>query len=113
MKAAYHSQLVIYAEIIVEAGDICLVSAHGICDSFAAAGAERFALFATVGVSDETSAFKTPYFHIQPSFLCERFIRFAHQCQKNMILLPSKEIVFNLFTFGSCLQFHSNSFEVQ
>ena len=61
--AADNPELVIDAQVIIEAGDIRLVSAHGVGDSFAAAGAERFVLFAGVCLSYQTSAFETPDFH--------------------------------------------------
>ena len=57
------AQFVIHAQVVVKAGDIRLVAVYRVGNSFAAAGAEGFALFAIVCVSYQTSAFETPDFH--------------------------------------------------
>ncbi len=61
---AHDSELVIHAQVIVEAGDIRLAVCYRVSYSLTAAGAESFASFTIFGLRDETSAFKAPDFHI-------------------------------------------------
>ncbi len=60
---ADYPELIVDAQVIVEAGDIRLAVCYRVSYSLTAAGAESFASFTIFGLRDEASAFKAPDFH--------------------------------------------------